>query len=541
MPDFNGPLLSSLLMGQRQEENPFQQQRKYGRQLIVQGSSGEPLKSGNPLEGLARMLTAGVGGYFAGQANRDEDAQTQHNIGIYSEAAKVAQSDPGKATDILKGLKGGGYQQEALLGQILQNSINEGIKQQQAQTGITRGGYGGSPVTPGGGLGITVTPGQQPPGTAPAVPASSDNNIMNIRATSLPWEGKGAPQNGFETFATPQAGANATVQNFQAYIQQNPNITVAQAIAKWAPPNENNTNGYIQRVAEGSGINPGMRLADVMQNPVDMARLLEQGTMIEKGRMPQGVTPDVLVNAGQRGPQVLPQGTQVAQAGPPQAAVPAQSEGGNILRAQAARTGDKVEALALYKKAQEMDAENANKMGVQSFQQTLQQPNQNITNEGKLRDDFNGLQPVKDYRKAATVFRSAVEASKVNSAAADLNMVYAFATMMDPGSVVRDQETGMVIATQNATDRIKSLVATVSGGSRLSPESKDALINEMGSRYQSYKTAHDQLADTFGGIAERSGVRKENVVIPFPEVGWKPKLQGEGGGNPPPPPGFRPL
>jgi hypothetical protein len=119
------------------------------------------------------------------------------------------------------------------------------------------------------------------------------------------------------------------------------------------------------------------------------------------------------------------------------------------------------------------------------------------------------------------VFRSAIDASKVDSAAADLNMVYAFATLMDPGSVVRDSETGMVTATQNASDRVKALVSSVTGGSRLSPQARGALVNEMGSRYEAYKTAHDDLANTFGGIAERSGANKQNVVVPYPAVEYQ--------------------
>lgn len=149
-----------------------------------------------------------------------------------------------------------------------------------------------------------------------------------------------------------------------------------------------------------------------------------------------------------------------------------------------------------------------------------------FTNASKLRDDFNGLQPVKDYRKAATVFRSAVDAAATDSAAADLNMVYAFATLMDPGSVVRDSETGMVIATQSASDQIKALVARVSGGSRLSPESKSALIKQMGSRHDSYKAAHDHMADTYTGMAKRNGLNPEDVITSFPEVDASARRSG---------------
>lgn len=146
----------------------------------------------------------------------------------------------------------------------------------------------------------------------------------------------------------------------------------------------------------------------------------------------------------------------------------------------------------------------------------------------KLRGDFDGLQPVKDYSKANTVFRSAVEASKGDSKASDINMVYAFATLMDPGSVVRDSETGMVYATQGASERVKGLVAGLQGKSGLGKETKDALLREMGIRYESYKSAYDSIADTFKGIAERHGLNPQDVIVPVAPVEWsRPEKKGD--------------
>jgi hypothetical protein len=127
------------------------------------------------------------------------------------------------------------------------------------------------------------------------------------------------------------------------------------------------------------------------------------------------------------------------------------------------------------------------------------------------------------------VFRSAVDAAKQDAKASDLNMVYAFATLMDPGSVVRDSETGMVTATAGASDRIKGLINGLQGKSTLGTETKAALVREMHSRYSAYKTAHDDLSKTFGGITERSGGNPQNVVVPYPEVQYEP-APAKGGG-----------
>ena len=392
-------------------------------------------------------------------------------------------------------------------------------------------------------------PGAMPSAAAPPLPQGQpapgafNNNLGNIRATNFPWEGKGAPQNGFETFDTPQAGGNAMAKNWGAYVQANPNITVAQAIAKWAPPNENDTNLYIRQVAEGTGINPGMPMGDLQKDPAAYAQFLEAITKKEKGGVPQGVNADVFTTAAGGAPPQQPltinmQGGQPPQGsadgvgmpqqamaqpqGAPQApAAPQVSPAAAELMKQAKAAfqgGDPARAAALQQKAQETQAAFLGDIDKEQRVQGMKQPQENITNEGKLRDDFNNLQPVKDYRKAATVFRSAVEAAKQNSKASDLNMVYAFATMMDPGSVVRDQESNMVIATAGASDRIKGLVAGLAGNSALGPDVKEKLLTEMGSRYEAYKIAHDDLAKTFTGITSRSGGNPQNVITPFPEV-----------------------
>ncbi len=77
-------------------------------------------------------------------------------FGLMSEAAKIATTNPTGAADLLKGLKGSSGMSEALLGQILQSGISEGLTQQKAQGVFTRGG------------GLTGTPGA-PPSSAPGL------------------------------------------------------------------------------------------------------------------------------------------------------------------------------------------------------------------------------------------------------------------------------------------------------------------------------------------------------------------------------------
>ncbi len=527
MPDTT-PLLASLLMAGRQEENPFQVQRKYGRQLIVQGSSGEPLKSGNPLEGLARMLTAGVGGYFAGEATRDEDAQNAHNLNVYSEAAKTALSNPNKAADILKGLKGGSAQQEALFGQIIQNSINQGFAQQQAGTTLDRGGYGvGGPQAPNGGLGITVTPNPQS-SAAPAGPSA--NNVGNI--------GPG------KQYATPQEGAADLAQLLRSYPVQYNNgqpMTLRQIARIYAPADDgknpalrgNNPDQWAMNVGSRGGIHPDTPLD--FDNPAVLTRVVQGINPAEKA--PNEVQPPEVLRQGVAAgmdagvsqpqgqqPQAAPQpapgppGVQVAQAGPAQPQMPTTSPAGEQLRQQARvaqQNGDNVSALALAKKAQEMDAEYVNRAGLQGQQQSLQQPNQNITNEAKLRDDYRQEPVVKAYREVVPIMESVKTAVERPTRAADLNLVYGLGKIMDPNSVVREGELIMAKNTGTLGDWLAGQYGKLNGGAELQPETRARIVQEMQSRFNGLEASHNSITEAYRGITQRSGLNPENVVIPI--------------------------
>ena len=78
-----------------------------------------------------------------------------------------------------------------------------------------------------------------------------NNNPLNIRINPANnWQGK--VQNNtdgvFEQFVAMEYGYRAALKLIRNYIQNDGLTTVAEIIAKWAPNNENNTAGYIQRV-----------------------------------------------------------------------------------------------------------------------------------------------------------------------------------------------------------------------------------------------------------------------------------------------------
>ena len=78
-----------------------------------------------------------------------------------------------------------------------------------------------------------------------------NNNPLNIRISSTNnWQGE--VQNNtdgvFEQFVAMEYGYRAALKLIRNYITRDGLTAVSDIISKWAPNNENNTAGYIQRV-----------------------------------------------------------------------------------------------------------------------------------------------------------------------------------------------------------------------------------------------------------------------------------------------------
>lgn len=131
----------------------------------------------------------------------------------------------------------------------------------------------------------------------------------------------------------------------------------------------------------------------------------------------------------------------------------------------------------------------------------------------RLRNDFNGNQTVKSYREVVPIFASMQEAAKTDTKAADLNLVYGLAKIFDPNSVVREGEMVMVKDTAALPDWLVGSINGLNGGARLQPETRKAVMDQAASRFNAYDSAYSQVVDQVKGMAERSGVKPEDVIV----------------------------
>lgn len=85
-----------------------------------------------------------------------------------------------------------------------------------------------------------------------------NNNPGNIVQSANAWIGKivNPTDDRFEQFTSPEYGVRALAKNLLTYQNSYGLYTVRAIINKWAPPSENNTNAYVDAVANYIGILP---------------------------------------------------------------------------------------------------------------------------------------------------------------------------------------------------------------------------------------------------------------------------------------------
>lgn len=98
-----------------------------------------------------------------------------------------------------------------------------------------------------------------------------NNNPGNIRHGSK-WQGLSAQQTDprFCQFVSPEYGIRAIYKLLQTYQKKYELNTVESIIDRYAPPNENNTTGYINRAAKDIGVSVNEPI-DVSSKPVAIA------------------------------------------------------------------------------------------------------------------------------------------------------------------------------------------------------------------------------------------------------------------------------
>lgn len=142
----------------------------------------------------------------------------------------------------------------------------------------------------------------------------------------------------------------------------------------------------------------------------------------------------------------------------------------------------------------------------------------------QLRQEIQALPSYKNIAQAAPVYKSMIEAAGRDNRAADVNLIYGMAKIMDPGSVVREGEMSIASAIATLPQRLQATVQSqLTGDGRLSPEVRTAIIQEARGRVGAYQSMFDQDMGMYRGIAQRGRMDERDVIPTFgPFETYKP-------------------
>lgn len=110
-----------------------------------------------------------------------------------------------------------------------------------------------------------------------------NNNPGNIRLSPTPWLGEVRPSqdSAFCQFRTMAHGYRALIKLLRNYRRLHGCLSVAHFITRWAPPQENNTEAYINRVCHHMQV-PATYQPDV-DHRNDMCALASAISLVENG------------------------------------------------------------------------------------------------------------------------------------------------------------------------------------------------------------------------------------------------------------------
>lgn len=156
----------------------------------------------------------------------------------------------------------------------------------------------------------------------------------------------------------------------------------------------------------------------------------------------------------------------------------------------------------------------------------IDDPVKKVQAEGSLRDDY--LKQAAPYITIRDAKNRIDQIEKTG--AGDVALLFQYMKILDPGSTVREGEFATAANVAGVPGQIEALRKRVLGEGQLPEAARKQILSQANKLYQAAANQHDKLQNSFAGIAKRSGLSIDNVVVNL----------APNGAIPPPPPGFVP-
>ena len=133
----------------------------------------------------------------------------------------------------------------------------------------------------------------------------------------------------------------------------------------------------------------------------------------------------------------------------------------------------------------------------------------------KLRKEY--AKESSAFKKVGDSFSRVRQSAKNPSPAGDLAMIFNYMKMLDPGSVVREGEFANAQNSAGVPERIRAMYNNVVNGKRLSDVQRNDFLERSYMMFDAQKQRQSLLKNAYTGIAQRSGLPVEDVIVPMGE------------------------
>lgn len=131
----------------------------------------------------------------------------------------------------------------------------------------------------------------------------------------------------------------------------------------------------------------------------------------------------------------------------------------------------------------------------------------------ELRKELMGLPPVKALQDVTASYEKIKSTATKPSPAGDISLITAYMKMLDPGSTVREGEFANAQNAAGVPERVVSLYNSVVNGKKLDDPQRADFVNQAANLYAAHYNRYKPLADEYGGLADRAGVPRGDVVL----------------------------
>ena len=139
-----------------------------------------------------------------------------------------------------------------------------------------------------------------------------------------------------------------------------------------------------------------------------------------------------------------------------------------------------------------------------------------------VRGEFVAIPAVKSFSEQAQAFGRIVASAEDPSPAGDLALIFNFMKVLDPGSTVREGEFANAQNAGGIDDKVRGLYNQIINGKRLSEVQRADFVGRAQRLYGNAEQGYAQTEKFYKGVAERAGLKPEEVIPNYRYGGSKP-------------------